>query len=79
MRTAGETRVSFGEMGCWLTLGHSHIVPVRQRPRTRTFMGTMRLHWVLSMSVPSPTRTGVPRISNPAILNIVVDVVVSLW
>lgn len=45
-----------------------HIVPVRQNPKTRTFMGTMRLHCDLSISDPSLNRTGVPRISYPAIL-----------
>lgn len=34
-------------------------------------MGTMRLHRDLSMSVPSDTSTGVPRMPNPAILSVV--------
>lgn len=45
-----------------------HMVPVLQNPKTRTFMGTMRLHCDLSMSDPSRTRIGVPRISYPAML-----------
>lgn len=44
------------------------MVPVLQNPKTRTFMGTMRLHCDLSMSDPSRTRIGVPRISYPAML-----------
>lgn len=51
-------------------LDHSHVVPVRQRPSASTFMGTMRLHWRLSMLEPSSTRTGVPFGSDPAVLNI---------
>lgn len=69
-KNTGETNSQCEGASFWQEEKYSHMVPVRQRPRTRTFMGTMRLHWVLSMSVPSLTRTGVPRIPNPAILNL---------
>jgi hypothetical protein len=75
VRTAVEKWVSKGPNGrqtyiqaVSLNVRHSHMVPVRHRPKTSTFIGTIRLHCRLSISVPSWTRTGVPRMPYPAIL-----------
>lgn len=51
-----------------ILVGDSHIVPVRQRPSTNTFIGTTRRHCRLSMFVPSRTRTGVPCAFEPVML-----------
>lgn len=46
MAVQGQTRIEY-----YADIDDLHAVPVRPRPRIKTFMGTVRVHFLRSMSV----------------------------